>query len=124
MFSREKKICIFLSFLIITGCAEKKLKVNDIKKNQVYRLTLSVNDGIIMYMNDAEDAGQIHVNKENAKYYRILIRQNSDKFLVQDFYISGMKQTDPYWLIDGKKYYVFNENQKNNYFPREGKRVI
>lgn len=125
MFSKEKKnIYVFLSFLIIVGCAEKKLNIDDLKKNEEYRSNLGINNEIIMYMTDAEDTGQIRANKENAKYYRILISKNDDKFLVQDFYISGMKQTDPYWLIDGNKYYVFNDNQINNDFPREGGRII
>lgn len=44
--------------------------------------------------------------------------------MVQDFYISGQKQTDPYLLVDGKKDYVFNESSHQKYYPRKGKRIL
>ncbi|MGP9600900.1 hypothetical protein ACT3R9_14660, partial [Psychrobacter sp. AOP42-A1-21] len=65
--------------------------------------------------------------KSDAYYYRVLIKElPNDRYLVQDFFISGDKFTDPYILTDGKLEYVDNEDaaHPNNYYPREGARTV
>lgn len=80
---------------------------------------------IILYMEDHIQSGQTESNKQDAQYYRILLKKlNAKKYLVQDFYISGHKMTDPYVLTHGKIDYLYNETEGKEFYPREGKRVL
>lgn len=123
-FFRYKIFFIFL-FIGLLGCSGETKSVSENTNNYKDAVKKNKQPQIILYMTDAEDSGQIITNKNKAKYYRELLKQEGNsKYLVQDFYISGAKQTDPYWLVNGKKNYVFNESNHQKYYPREGKRII
>lgn len=78
---------------------------------------------IILYMKDHEASGQVISTKSDYQYYRILLKNlKKQKYLVQDFYKSKNKLTDPYVLTDGQLYYVYNEDESSNFYPREGRR--
>lgn len=82
---------------------------------------------IVLYMRTHEQSGLSKSSKSDADYYRVLIRElPNQRYLVQDFFISGKKLTDPYILTDGKLEYVDNEDvaHPNNYYPREGARTV
>lgn len=82
---------------------------------------------IVLYMSAHDLWGLEKSTKSDAYYYRVLIEKlPDDKYLVQDFVISGNKLTDPYILTDGQLEYTDNEDvaHPNNYYPREGARTV
>ena len=82
---------------------------------------------IVLYMKYHDLSGLEKSTESDANFYRVLIKElPKDKYLVQDFFISGDKLTDPYILTDGKLEYTDNEDiaHPNNYYPREGARIV
>ncbi len=82
---------------------------------------------IVLYMGIHDSWGLKTSSKSDAYYYRVLIEELSNgRYLVQDFFISGDKFTDPYILTEGKLEYTDNEDvaHPNNYYPREGARTV
>lgn len=82
---------------------------------------------IILYMGVHDLWGLEKSSKSDAYYYRVLIKElPNDSYLVQDFFISGVKFTDPYILTDGHLEYTDNEDvaHPDNYYPREGARTV
>ncbi len=58
---------------------------------------------VVLYMRAHDLSGLEKSIKSDAYYYRMLIKELSkERYLVQDFFISGKKFTDPYILTDGK----------------------
>lgn len=82
---------------------------------------------VVLYMRAHDLSGLEKSTKSDAYYYRVLIKKLSkERYLVQDFFISGKKLTDPYILTDGKLEYTDNEDvtHLNNYYPIEGARIV
>lgn len=84
---------------------------------------------IVLYMKYHDLSGLEKSTESDANFYRVLIKAlPNDRYLVQDFFISGDKLTDPYILTDGKLEYNDNDNEDvahpNNYYPREGARIV
>ena len=82
---------------------------------------------IVLYMKAHDLSGIEKSSKSDAYYYRVLIKVlPKNKYLVQDFFVSGKKFTDPYILTDGSIEYTDNEGMAHphNYYPREGSRVV
>lgn len=82
---------------------------------------------IVLYMKYHDLSGLEKSTESDANFYRVLIKElPNDSYLVQDFFISGDKLTDPYILTDGKLEYNDNEDvaHPHNYYPREGARIV
>ncbi|MDN3453616.1 MULTISPECIES: hypothetical protein [unclassified Psychrobacter] len=84
---------------------------------------------IVLYMKYHDLSGLEKSTESDANFYRVLIKElPNDSYLVQDFFISGDKLTDPYILTDGKLEYNDNEDEDvahpNNNYPREGARIV
>lgn len=126
------KIYSILFILPFTlGCAEYQQNKSNIPNKEItnenYKVEKEKNSQkIILYMVDHMQSGvQETKDKNEAQYYRILIKNlGGNKFLVQDFFIDGDKQTDPYILTEGKIKYTYNENMGTSYYPREGDRIV
>ena len=120
------RILVIGFVIFVQACSAESNSTNDIKLQIQEKKDRAYEDyKITLYMADAEDSGQVIVDKKNAKHFRKILKNESDKrYLVQDFYISGHKLSSPYWLVDGQKDYVFNESKHNGYYPREGERTL
>lgn len=82
---------------------------------------------IVLYMKAHDLSGLEQSSESDAYYYRVLIKElPNNRYLVQDFFISGEKFTNPYILTDGKLEYTDNEDvtHLNNYYPIEGARIV
>lgn len=120
------RILVIGLVIFVLACSAESNGTNDdkhliqSKKDSTYK-----DIKVSLYMTDAEDSGQVSVDKKKAKYFRKILKNESDKrYLVQDFYMSGHKLSSPYWLVNGQKDYVFNESKHNGYYPREGERTL
>ena len=120
-------ICVLSSLFLLSGCSQSEthsINLNEESKQKKETRDASVSSPIL-YMKNPESSGQEITTKEQAEFYRILLKKlDGNRFLVQDFYITGKKQTDPYILTDGKLDYVYNEQADTSYYPREGSRVV
>ncbi|WP_375037515.1 toxin-antitoxin system YwqK family antitoxin [Acinetobacter sp. RW6] len=120
-------ICVLSSLFLLSGCSQSEthsMNLNEESKQKKETHDASVSSPIL-YMKNAESSGQEITTKEQAEFYRILLKKlDRNRFLVQDFYITGKKQTDPYILTDGKLDYVYNEQADTSYYSREGSRVV
>ena len=82
---------------------------------------------VVLYMKAHDLSGLEKSSKSDAHYYRVLIKKlSNNRYLVQDFFLSGKKFTDPYILTDGKLEYTDNEDvaHPNNYYPVEGATIV
>lgn len=123
-----KFITIFFSSLFfLSACSQPGTQNHYLDKKSEQKIEAHNKgiDSVILYMKNAEASGQETTTKDQAEFYRVLLNKlDKQKFLVQDFYISGKKQTDPYILTNGELNYVYNEESGTSYYPREGSRVI
>ncbi|NIE96389.1 toxin-antitoxin system YwqK family antitoxin [Acinetobacter sp. C26M] len=120
-------ICFFTSLFFLSACSQSETQNQHLNEKTEQKLEThdQSTDSVILYMKNAESSGQEATTKEQAEFYRVLLKKlDGQKILVQDFYISGKKQTDPYILTDGKLDYVYNEQADTSYYPREGSRVV
>ena len=88
---------------------------------------INAKKNIVLYMRAHDLSGLEKFSKSDAHYYRVLIKElPNNRYLVQDFFISGEKFTNPYILTDGKLEYTDNEDaaHPNNYYSREGARIV
>ncbi|EPG42736.1 MULTISPECIES: toxin-antitoxin system YwqK family antitoxin [Acinetobacter] len=120
-------ICFYSSLFLLSACSQSETQNQHLNEKTEQKLEAhdKSTDSVILYMKNAESSGQEMTTKEQAEFYRVLLKKlDGQRFLVQDFYITGKKQTDPYILTDGKLDYVYNEQADTSYYPREGSRIV
>ena len=124
------KVFLLSMAIINSSCAKTEnipsIKVNA-SSNAASKNIGNSNDEskIILYMKDHEASGQVISTNLDYQYYRVLLKNlKNQRYLVQDFYRSKHKLTDPYILTNGQLNYVYNEDESLNFYPREGKRTI
>lgn len=135
------KITLKTFFLLIVptsivACNAQSTSLEDQPSNEeattLAKISSTTNDAnpkkkIVLYMKAHDLSGLEKSTKSDAYYYRMLIKElPKERYLVQDFFISGKKFTDPYILTDGKLEYTDNEDvtHLNNYYPIEGARIV